>query len=83
MYDEFIAAGVAIDHYCSDLYVRDTPANREILYKWKAIEFRQLNWREPTQEEQVRYGDSLRFFCQLDGLMWLDIPFQFKPFWSK
>lgn len=66
IYREMLQYGVETDNHESDLYALDTPAARQII---------------------ARAGRSFdrtitRFRSQVDGRVWIEIPFAFDPFWE-
>ena len=66
LYTDMLEAGQEIDSRDSDLYVKDTPAARDVLAKHnKKID----GWNVQT------------FNSEIDGARWLDLPFQYEPFW--
>jgi len=67
IYTEMVQAGIQIDCHESDLYVIDCPESRAIL----------ANHGKRPDDWNVQ-----QFTSQLDGKGWLDIPFQYSPFWE-
>ena len=68
IYTEITQAGIEIDHHESDLYVTDCPEARAIL----------ANHGKKPDGWNVQ-----QFTSQIDGKQWLDIPFQYLPFWES
>ena len=69
LYAELKAAGCEIDNHESDLYVRSTPHSERIVY----------------QSGPAAYWSSFparRFMSNLDGKLWIEVPFAFTPFWD-
>ena len=67
IYNEITQAGIEIDHHESDLYIIDCPEARAILANHGK---KQDGWNVQG------------FTSQIDGKKWLDIPFQYSPFWD-
>lgn len=69
LYEEMRAAGCEIDHHETDLYVKDTPEARAVLEAYKV----------------TGYGPVTvsAFRSEVDGAMWLDIPFYYAPAWPN
>lgn len=66
IYSDMVKAGQEIDNNESDLYVKDTPKAREIL----------------AQHGKKVDGWNVQLFNdQIAGARWLDLPFQYEPFW--
>ena len=62
IYSDMIEAGIAVDHYCSDLYVIDCPTSRAIL---------------ANHGMRVDSWNVQQFTSGIDGKPWLDIPFNY------
>ena len=68
LYDSLIEASCEIDHHESTLYVKVTPESTEIV------------------NAAYHRGDISTvstFRSQIDGCMWYDVPFGYKPFCGK
>jgi hypothetical protein len=65
LYSELLAAGLKLDSYRSDLYVRDCFDARQILERF------------PIEKSNAR-----RFVSNLDGLLWIEVPFAYVPWWE-
>jgi hypothetical protein len=69
LYERLKAAGVPLDNHESDLYVLETPESRKIVQAWQ-------------KEQRPRVVSVATFVSNLDGKVWLDIPFMYEPFWD-
>ena len=67
IYNDIKAAGIETDSHYSDLYVPDTPEVRAII---------------KANGEKVDYHNVVPFTSQIDGERWLDLPFQYAPYWD-
>jgi len=75
IYEDLIAAGVKTDSHESDLYFEATPAAREIMRRRGLI--------NRTGQRRAE-GQSFQFFrSEIDGKVWVDVPFSFDPWWHK
>lgn len=66
LYTDMIEAGQETDSNESDLYVKDTPEAREILGR---------------HGKQIDGWNVQPFTSAIDGARWLDLPFQYAPWW--
>ena len=66
LYAALVAAGCEIDNHESDLYVRTTPEAMAI-----------IRAKSGPMRSTIK-----TFHSQVDGKMWLDIPFAFQPWWD-
>ena len=66
LYADAVARRLELDHHESDLYIRDTPAARDLL-----------------AEHGVKVDRYSTFKSDTDGHRWIDVPFEYKPFWEK
>jgi len=73
LYQELIAAGCQIDNHESDLYVKVTPESCAILKSWLL----RLGYTD-------RRGAGVKTFrSRVDGELWFDVPFAYRPFWER
>lgn len=68
LYDILVENAIQIDHYESDLYVRDTVNSRRLIGEFE----------DTTHHTLTKYR-----FRGDDGNVWWDIPFMYSPFWRK
>ena len=54
------------DHYCSDLYIKDSPDVRNILYRYKYFSC-VTTFRDQADPRRA---------------LWYDIPFAYLPYWE-
>ena len=73
LYEQLKAAGCAIDHHESDLYVRDSETARKII--------KAGNDASRKANSGQRWATST--FTGTDGHRWIDIPFAYDPWWQK
>lgn len=71
LYQRIVAAGIPHANHESDLYVPATPEVRKIIKEFN------VECRKPGFE--VR---PLAFKNQVEGGLWLDIPFAYDPWWE-
>ena len=69
LYQRLKDAGAEIDNHYSDLYVKKTPKVDEIIKQAKI--------------DGVVHSTGSPFRNNVDGKTWIDIPFQFDPYWEK
>lgn len=67
LYDELVAAGCEVENHYSDLYVKATEESVEIVAAW--------------QKANPELTGGRYFSSQIDGLIWIDVPFMYAPFW--
>jgi len=70
LYDALVAAGVPVDHHESDLYFRATPEAWAIYNTVRAA----MNYIGCA---------ATTFFSQVDGKLWVDVPFAYSPWWRR
>lgn len=68
LYDLLVEADAQMDHHQSDLYVKATPETLAIIEKAKAD--------DPSIF-------SSKFIDQESGETWIDLPFQYAPYWDE
>ena len=68
LYDELLAAGCQLDSHESDLYVERIEVADAIIKKW-------MDTGNPTT---IAY-----FVSQIDNKVWIEVPFNFAPFWRN
>ena len=67
LYAKLQAAGCELDHHESDLYVKASEAARMLI----------------KAEQRVCPSVQMQYFrSELDGAMWIDVPFHWEPFWA-
>jgi hypothetical protein len=74
IYQDMKAANIPIDNHESDLYVRDCKKARDILAE------------HDKRGKRVCIVDGWnvsKFYNQIDGEPWLDIPFAYDPFYDN
>ena len=69
LYQELKNAGCEMDSHCSDLYVKDTDCALEIIRIYES---------KNAQTVSRKY-----FRSEVDGKLWIDLPFQFDLYWKK
>lgn len=72
LYQRLVDAECQIDSHESDLYVKATPEARAIVQQYR-------------EENGLTNGWGLGgpFTSQIDGQVWIDLPFFYEPFWTK
>lgn len=73
IYSDMKAAGIPLENHESDLYVKDCKAARDILAEHD---------KKGKRVYQVDGWNVSRFTSQIDGAYWLDIPFDYEPWWQ-
>ncbi len=69
IYQRLLEANCELDNHESDLYVKSTPEAREIILKYRS--------------ENLHSPLTVRTFkSETDGTPWLDLPFQYDPWWE-
>ena len=74
LYQDCIKLGLKIDSHESDLYIEDTPQARELLAK---------HAKRGKRTYTVDGFNVAKFYSQIDGKPWLDVPFAYDPFWES
>ena len=69
LYQELKNAGCEMDSHCSDLYVKNTVCALEIILLY--------------ENEKAQTVSRTYFRSEVDGQSWIDLPFQFTPYWKK
>lgn len=74
LYERAVAALPAsdIDHHESDLYLKATPEAEHILREWISD-----NGFQNAAKVLID-----RFRSSIDGQVWLDVAFQYQPYWE-
>jgi hypothetical protein len=67
LYDELVAAGIEIDHHCSDLYFPKTEQSMAILAKYSSYEKTITFFKNQMELSET----------------WVEVPFAYLPFWAK
>jgi len=68
IYELLKTANATIDHYASDLYVKQTPETLQIIQNWAQ-----------TDKENRKF--SVCFIAEEQ--VWLEIPFAYDPYWRN
>jgi hypothetical protein len=66
LFDQVKDSGIPYDHHESDLYVLVTPESQKILVECLG----------------PRPNGICTFTSQIDGKLWYDVPFAYRPFWE-
>jgi len=66
---EAVAAGLEIDHWQSDLYIKRTPAADALIQSYR--------------DRVGKNFDSSKLFKGTDGFWWYEVPFSYTPFWKE
>ena len=74
IYKQLKKMGAKIEHHLSDLYIKDTPKVRKMINNWL-----QKNGNRPIG----RTVCAEFFISQIDGKLWIDLPFQYEPYYTK
>ena len=61
-------AGLQMDHYESDLYVRESGEAWELINQY---------------QRQHGFHTARRFIDSIDGDAWIEIPFAYQPWWDE
>ena len=73
LYQKILQLGLPtedIDHHCSDLYVRRTPAVTKLL-------------KEHFGDDPRKMPTTFKSLTNPVGSVWYDIPFVYDPFWAE
>ena len=68
LYGQLVAADCKIDNHESDLYVLATTEAAQIVRDWVDV-------------SGLGSTASSTFTSEVDGMLWIEIPFHFEPFW--
>jgi hypothetical protein len=74
LYKDAKAAGLEIDSHESDLYLKDTPEARALLAE---------HGKKGRRTYEVDGWNVSTFTSQIDGARWLDIPFDYEPWYER
>ena len=77
LYEELKAAGCKLDHHESDLYVKADANALAILQRHG-----KGGYVRSRKGDRFNLAGCDLFRSNIDGELWIDVPFMFKPFWD-
>ena len=78
LYDDLFNAGCVLDHHESDLYVKADANALAILQRHG-----KGGYKRARKGDTFQLAGCSMFRSQVDGEMWIDVPFAYQPFWKR
>lgn len=81
LYADLKAAGCTLGNHESDLHVKLCPQAIHVLREHSMAEYRPAG---PSRGEPwIKLTGCSQFRSEVDGTLWIEIPFAFAPFWNR